>query len=385
MDPTKTTETLLGLLSHLQTVESKFAHVLMESTLKMMTLTDANVFILIEAEDKRYYGGKSHLCEMFSRGHLQPFATDVEMEADVNSSSLTPKRVAVAIDSLWSISSPPSQPPQQQQQNQHLQSSFQTNGSKEIASPSCSSHQSKFGKRKMTRETTSPKRLKTEEEEPVTCEIKAEEPSEALPSKTIPSGTQCRKFDDAEFGAGVVDDYDDDDDNAIVLFDSSVASENDSMQMNDSYQTMVDLTFGDASTSSSNQDFPPNDVTRWLLEQLSSDATAMKKYEVARSLTNLEISLSDINSIERRLIASLFYSLGCHFIPKFCQEGDRSERDDVFRKVWTMMPNIHPLGTMKLSRPNGSVLSLFNHCKDAFLRPYRNVKNKKDREAKKKN
>ena len=139
---------------------------------------------------------------------------------------------------------------------------------------------------------------------------------------------------------------------------------------------MVDLTDDNASASDMSPNVPQTEVTQWLMEQLSTDDTAMKKFQVARSLTNVDVCLVDINSIERRLIASLFYSLGCHFTPKFSQEDDRRERDNVFRQVWSMLPNLQPFGTMKLNRTNGSS-SLYNHCKDAFVRPFRNMKNKK--------
>lgn len=85
-------KTLLGMLSELHSMEAKFALALMESTLKLVSLADANIFILVEAEDnRRYYGGKKHLCDAFASGVLYPEATDVEVETNVEISSLSPK------------------------------------------------------------------------------------------------------------------------------------------------------------------------------------------------------------------------------------------------------------------------------------------------------
>jgi len=86
------TRNLLGMLSEVHSMEAKFALAIMESTLKLVSLADANIFILVEGEDnRRYYGGKKHLCDAFSNGVLFPEITDAELVSNVDVSSLSPK------------------------------------------------------------------------------------------------------------------------------------------------------------------------------------------------------------------------------------------------------------------------------------------------------
>ena len=93
--------TLLGMLSDLHSMEAKFALALMESTLKLVSLADANIFILVQGDDnRRYYGGKKYLCDAFANGVLFPEATDVEMETNIEISSMTPKYAPQAGDGM---------------------------------------------------------------------------------------------------------------------------------------------------------------------------------------------------------------------------------------------------------------------------------------------
>ena len=49
---------LVNLVSQLQHMESAFAAVLMEAAFKLSSLTETNVFLLIESPDSRKFGGK---------------------------------------------------------------------------------------------------------------------------------------------------------------------------------------------------------------------------------------------------------------------------------------------------------------------------------------
>jgi len=77
-------QSLLGLVNQLQTMESSFCDVLMEAALKLASLTDANVFVMVETSEGRRFAGKRHLCDSYVNGGLCPIGHDVEMEVDPN-------------------------------------------------------------------------------------------------------------------------------------------------------------------------------------------------------------------------------------------------------------------------------------------------------------
>lgn len=75
-------QSLLGLVNQLQTMESSFCDVLMEAALKLASLTDANVFVMVETAEGRRFAGKRHLCDSYINGGLCPIGSDMEMEVD---------------------------------------------------------------------------------------------------------------------------------------------------------------------------------------------------------------------------------------------------------------------------------------------------------------
>ena len=56
--------------------------------MKVATLTDANVFLLVDAVEGRRFAGKRHLVDAYLGGTLGPVGTDVEMELDPSVTAL---------------------------------------------------------------------------------------------------------------------------------------------------------------------------------------------------------------------------------------------------------------------------------------------------------
>lgn len=75
-------DNILGLVSHLHSMESSFSAILIEAAMKLASLTDANLFILVETKDGRRFAGKRHLCNLYTSGGLAPIGSDLEMEVD---------------------------------------------------------------------------------------------------------------------------------------------------------------------------------------------------------------------------------------------------------------------------------------------------------------
>lgn len=79
---------LIGLVNQLQNIESTMMAAIMEMLMKVATLTDANVFLLVDAVEGRRFAGKRHLVDAYLGGTLGPVGTDVEMELDPSVTAL---------------------------------------------------------------------------------------------------------------------------------------------------------------------------------------------------------------------------------------------------------------------------------------------------------
>ena len=75
-------QSLLGLMTQLQNLESNVASILIEASLKLCSLTDINVFFLVETADGRRFAGTPQFCDGFRRGGL--LAADSDIECVVN-------------------------------------------------------------------------------------------------------------------------------------------------------------------------------------------------------------------------------------------------------------------------------------------------------------
>jgi len=93
-------QSLMGLMSQLQSMEHDFTRILMETALKLATMADASIFLLVESGEGRRYAGKEHLCAAFQQGVLGVLPTDKEMEADISISGLKEKTLSKENDSL---------------------------------------------------------------------------------------------------------------------------------------------------------------------------------------------------------------------------------------------------------------------------------------------
>jgi hypothetical protein len=81
-------QNLIGLVNQLQNIESTMMAAIMEMLMKVATLTDANVFLLVDAVEGRRFAGKRHLVDAYLSGTLAPVGTDVEMELDPSVTAL---------------------------------------------------------------------------------------------------------------------------------------------------------------------------------------------------------------------------------------------------------------------------------------------------------
>lgn len=79
---------LLDLVSHLQSMETAITTTIFENAIRLASLTEAGVFILIETEKGRQFYGKKHLADAYLQGILAPAGNEVQMEFDSNATLL---------------------------------------------------------------------------------------------------------------------------------------------------------------------------------------------------------------------------------------------------------------------------------------------------------
>ena len=53
-------------------METSFTAILMEAAMKMASLTDAGVFVLLETKDARRFCGNKKLCQEYKAGGVRP-------------------------------------------------------------------------------------------------------------------------------------------------------------------------------------------------------------------------------------------------------------------------------------------------------------------------
>ena len=391
-------------MMNISTMEGRFEKIVMESALKMASMTNANVFVLIESENKRYFGGKRHLCEAYSIGGLLPTSTDVNLQVDPDSSCLKPKS-----PHELGMNSP--------EKRQYLNSHYLAGGNHGMPPPppmmspeswavqpfppatttTTSSPFTKLKKRKSPNNGDHhhllSKRPKTEIMSDNLFAIKAEMPED---DDGGPNGSRAicetgqASFDDGnrpgfdhpshsgfdssqpfldaqpflDSSQPAFDVSDDDDDDVDLVYDNFVdgglAEGEIKRERDDGYLSLP-------------QDLDYLDHTQWIYDRLQEDEKTLKKLNDTRALTDMD-QLRGSDSVRRKEVLSVFYALGSRFA-RACnlteETYDPKYHRALFERVWTMFPNFQAHATMNISRNTGRLGCLISRCRDSFLAPFR--------------
>ena len=73
---------VMAIASHLQFLESSLSNILIEAALKLTTLTDSSIFILIDGPNGRKYAGTESLTDTFKKEGLVVENGDAEMNIE---------------------------------------------------------------------------------------------------------------------------------------------------------------------------------------------------------------------------------------------------------------------------------------------------------------
>ena len=341
------TNSLIGLLSQLQSIETKFASVLMEAALKLMDLTDVKLFILLETEDQhRYFGGKDHLCEQFVSGCLVATDADIEMQANVEISSLTPKSNETS-QADWNLG------------------------------PSIQGEESSFDPSSVPTENFHCGGVILEdrqEEESGHCE-QVDGGQAAAPNFSRRKRKLASQLDHSPAKL------------AKVELDEQVYQILDDDEVDD--PGCDEISIEDRSPSY-DCETAENHIFPWIKNEIDKDSKIRNKVNAVLQIDDFDV-LKEKESIERKVVLSMFYSLGSSYLLLPPEERvdlrERDVRNDLFEKVWAYFPNLHPYACMKIPRStenaNNHAMNLITISRDSFTNPFRREKFNIERRQKK--
>ena len=87
---------LFHLLNQLQTVEKALINILMEAAIKISSLTESNIFVLVETPEERKFGGSATLCQGYVEAGLRHRENDVKLDVDPTRCDVAELRGVVA-------------------------------------------------------------------------------------------------------------------------------------------------------------------------------------------------------------------------------------------------------------------------------------------------
>ena len=94
---------VMAIASHLQFLESSLSNILIEAALKLTTLTDSSIFILIDGPNGRKYAGTDRLTDVFKKEGLMRENGDAEMNIEGEIRVRERERAIITSDELFRV------------------------------------------------------------------------------------------------------------------------------------------------------------------------------------------------------------------------------------------------------------------------------------------
>ena len=324
----------------IQSMESKISSILMEAALKMISLTNSNVIVLMETEGEgRCYGGNEVLCELYREGQLLPTGNDTEFQVDLNAASVAPKASLTP--------------------DQHA-NHFNRSEASDVVSPTGRGEMNKKGKRRRIQSDhliadwlSEPKRRKQSPIAPFV--ITAVNGVEQGPDGDY-SALRIEKIGSR---GGAID----------------VKEEVDPVERSDGGGGILCPATAGVSES---KDELKSQIHELIAEQIRNDFKIQEKVDVVQNLTDVEI-LKDCKSPEWKMLRSFFSIFGFQFAVSTDNWKHEFDQNLVFQTLWDFFPNLHQHLNMKMTRQSGHSPSLLSYCREAFFcrirgREYREAK-----------
>jgi len=297
---------LMGLVTQLQNMECAISSIIMESAMKLASLTSASIFVVIETEDARRFTGSPHMMQTYLERNMIPSGRDLQIDVDLGARIvhehppayqqppfMTTNNGAGTSSTELALTTPSTSTAPQQQQRPSKP--FMKRPA--IGPPGGSGESTP---------STPPKRSKSIDSPLMTPKIEDQKPEvSADGSVTNPESSSIRTLED--IAGAVTDVVDDDDDSDIEVLESVSFMESDKIEdsfVNSPASTSNSSALMSMSAGASvdrrldNQSFVPVDVSQ---NQMKIDAL--------RSIENPLLAFQKGN-IEFRLLTSVFYDKG---------------------------------------------------------------------------
>jgi len=297
--------TFMGLMTQLQSMELQLTSVLMESMMKIATMIDANVFVMVESSGQRYFAGKKYLCDSYLNSGLNPSGNDIELEIFPEVCALQEK-----VRAPEPFSPGGSVPPQQTAYPETGNYSMPPGGG------AGSSGQKRARKRPSPSPVTinipssstttlvqvSPKRLRTEIAEAINVKTERKTEAEELDDVTV---------------------IEDDD------------------EVDDSMSAVVDASFNDSMVPNEGGDYSTNEHMTVLNAILQHP-----KLEAVQQVC--DSTIADKDSVASKLLNSLLYEyakIAAHHCPFDTIDDPRCKAfySQCFEELWNHLPNLQEL------------------------------------------
>jgi len=297
---------LMGLVTQLQNMECAISSIIMESAMKLASLTSASIFVVIETEDARRFTGSPHMMQTYLERNMIPSGRDLQIDVDLGARIvhehppayqqppfMTTNNGAGTSSTELALTTPSTSTAPQQQQRPSKP--FMKRPA--IGPPGGSGESTP---------STPPKRSKSIDSPLMTPKIEDQKPEvSADGSVTNPESSSIRTLED--IAGAVTDVVDDDDDSDIEVLESVSFMESDKIEdsfVNSPASTSNSSALMSMSAGASvdrrldNQSFVPVDVSQ---NQMKIDAL--------RSIENPLLAFQK-GSAENRLLTSTIYDMG---------------------------------------------------------------------------
>lgn len=310
-----------------QSLEGKLTTILIEAALKMISLTNSRIFLLIETENEgRCYGGQDNLCELYREGRLQPTSEDTELRVD----SSTPSPL--------------------------------------LASPPSSGNRANDASGSSETETKKPKKRRIQSDHLI-----ANWPSETKKPKLIPLTLPDSSEDFSDLRIDQVGSRE-----AIEIkteIDPVIVGTEAAVLCNAVEDTSNGATI--CTTAESKAELK-SQIYEFVADQIRTDFKIREKVEVVQNVAQVEV-LKDCKSTEWKMLRSFFSIFGFQFAISSDDWKNKYEQNLFFQTLWDFFPNLHPHLDMKMTRRSGHSPSLLSYCREAFFcrirgREYREAK-----------
>jgi predicted ribosome-associated RNA-binding protein Tma20 len=345
---------LYGLMDQLQTMELKFTSILMETAIKLASLTDSSMFLLIETPHGRRFAGKQHLCDAYLYGSLSPVGNDVQMDADLNVTSLSEKNFCYSDNAQTVVES-----------NSLLNNLQRKRKRQDLSEDICNS-QSKHSRVENieTREEAGDIKCEnnvtviTLDGSPTFSEDISNIPSKQLRVENIETRKEAREIKTKN-------------NVAVIAMDASPTIYDDSDSIFDEPDMNLSVQFDNVFSSSI---LTEEELTDWVSNEFLNKVMVQSKAEHIRNIHDFTL-LQDKDSIERKLLRNLCYEFGKDFSVKYSKSNIdfESNRKTAFQIFWSHFSNLVKFEQIKVPYRTGRQLSLYQFCSEMSHIAHRNL------------